>query len=50
LNGDCHVDYLDLEIMARDWLISEAGFAADINTDGIVDFKDYAILADKWLE
>lgn len=50
LNDDCKVDYLDLEIMAGDWLASEADLVADINTDSVVDMKDYAILADMWLQ
>jgi hypothetical protein len=49
LNGDCIVDFRDLEIMAGDWLKSSPDFSADLNVDSMVDFKDYAVLADEWL-
>ena len=50
LNEDCTVNYLDLEMMADDWLADNADLATDINEDGVVDLKDYVILADMWLE
>ena len=50
LNDDCKVDYLDLEIMSGEWLAGGADLAADVNTDSVVDMKDYAILADMWRE
>jgi hypothetical protein len=36
--------------MADDWLESAAGLAADLNADSTVDFKDYTVLADQWLD
>jgi hypothetical protein len=36
--------------MVGDWLAGDPGLAADLNTDDTVDFKDYAVLADQWLE
>jgi hypothetical protein len=50
LNDDCTVNYLDLEILAGDWLADNADLATDINEDSAVDLKDYTILADMWLE
>jgi hypothetical protein len=53
LSGNCVVDYLDLDIMAGQWLrmIPPAtALSADLNADKKVDLKDYAILADTWLE
>jgi hypothetical protein len=50
LSGDCAVGYLDLEIMANEWLDSGAGFEADLDQDSHVDFKDYAILVSVWLD
>ena len=50
LSGNCVVDYLDLEIMANEWLGSGAELEADLDQDSDVDFKDYAILADAWLD
>jgi hypothetical protein len=50
INNDCVVNYLDLEIMAGDWLVSGPGFESDLDNDEKVDFKDYALLADAWLD
>jgi hypothetical protein len=53
LNGDCVVDYLDLDIMAQQWLQAippATALSADLNADKKVDLKDYAKLADAWLE
>ncbi len=53
LSGNCVVDYADLDIMAGQWLqaIPPAGaLSADLNADKKVDLKDYAKLADAWLE
>ena len=50
MNRDGIVDFLDVEVIAGDWLLGQADCPGDINTDSIVDFRDYAILADTWLE
>jgi hypothetical protein len=51
LNNDCKVDFHDLKIMAENWLGS--GPTADIvpppSGDGIVNFLDFAVLAEWWL-
>jgi len=44
------VDMADIEMMAADWLAVDPALAADLNADSSVDFKDYAALADQWLE
>jgi hypothetical protein len=47
---DCVVDMDDLEMMAQEWLT--VGMEADIypgNPDGVVNFRDFAVLADVWL-
>jgi regulation of enolase protein 1 (concanavalin A-like superfamily) len=49
LNNDCVVDYIDLKIMAEEWLNSN-GLQADLYEDNKVDFKDFAVLAETWLE
>jgi len=49
LSGNCVVDYVDVEIMASDWLCNDA-LAADLNADNRVNLKDYAILVGVWLE
>jgi hypothetical protein len=48
--GDCVVDYPDLEIMASEWLTDANDLRADLDLDNDVDFKDYAGLADTWLD
>jgi hypothetical protein len=53
LTNDCLVNYLDLEIMAEQWLKtsgSQPFLNADINADRKVDMEDYARLASTWLE
>jgi len=51
LNDDCIVDLFDLKIMCQEWLTP--GASADIypedTPDGIVDFSDFAVLANNWL-
>jgi len=44
------VDYLDIEILSNEWLSSGTELAADLYEDDTVDLKDYAELADAWLE
>jgi hypothetical protein len=53
LSGNCVVDYLDLDIMAQQWLQAippAIALSADLNADKKVDLKDYVKLADSWLE
>jgi hypothetical protein len=56
LNGDCYVDYLDLEIVAYYWLhddCTEPGNCdgADFEpADGGVDFFDYAGFGPQWMQ
>jgi hypothetical protein len=49
-NGNCVVDYPDLEIMANEWLADSNDLQADLDLDNDVDFKDYTMLADTWLD
>ena len=50
LQPDCKVDLNDLMIMTSQWLQSPGTPSADINQDGIVNFVDFAELANHWLE
>ncbi len=50
LSNNCIVDMLDLEIMVGQWLQTGPGLEADLNTDEAVDFKDYGLLVDAWLD
>lgn len=45
---DCFVDYYDLGIMRDEWLTS--GTKADLVEDYNVNFKDYTVLMEYWLE
>ena len=51
ITGEGRVNAEDLKKMAEDWLLS--GSLADIypppDGDGIVDFRDFAVLAENWL-
>ena len=49
-NGNCVVDYPDLQIMANEWLVDATELQADLDQDDEVDFKDYAGFADTWLD
>lgn len=49
-DDNCMVDYLDLEILANEWLVDANDLQADLDLDTDVDFKDYAGLADTWLD
>ena len=48
INQDAATDLLDLELLVSDWLNPSPDDANDINDDGIVNLKDYAILAQTW--
>ncbi|HVM50476.1 MAG TPA: aryl-sulfate sulfotransferase [Candidatus Acidoferrum sp.] len=48
LNQDGQVDYLDLQLLTRDWLKRQNGLSSDLNGDGTVDFNDFSILGDNW--
>ncbi|MHC4707856.1 MAG: lamin tail domain-containing protein, partial [Planctomycetota bacterium] len=54
LNGDCDVDFNDVEIFAGQWLDppeSCAGYmCANIDDLDGVDMRDFAVLANNWLE
>jgi len=52
-NDDCVVDFDDLGPMVDEWLNTvppETALATDLNGDNKVDLKDYAVLAQHWLE
>ena len=49
--GDCAIDYQELEIMADYWLMTPPPDSnTDINGDGTINFSDFAVLMDMWLE
>lgn len=55
LNVDCSVNYADLALFCGYWLAeisspSEPAVIADIYEDGIVNFYDWALMADNWLK
>jgi hypothetical protein len=49
--GDCKIDYQELEIMADYWLMTPPpDYSIDLNGDGTINFRDFAVLVDMWLE
>ena len=54
LDGNGITDMLDLKIFVANWLwtesVGQTDNPADLNCDEKVDFKDYAILAENWLQ
>jgi hypothetical protein len=55
LNGDCYVDYLDLKIIADNWLRNNCSspdycHGADIEHNGSVDFIDFSEFAPQWMQ
>jgi hypothetical protein len=48
LSGNCIVDMADLRIIADSWLDSVPA-EIDLYYDGDMNLKDYAVLADDWL-
>ena len=47
-NGNCVLDYADLQIMAYEWLVSGPRLEADLHKDNEVNFRDYAIMSEVW--
>ncbi len=49
-SNNCVVDSADIKIMAEEWLVGGGELEADVYEDNKVDFRDYAKLAEGWLE
>jgi len=45
----CVVDYDDLLHFADNWLEIDAALPADFDLNGIVNFRDFTLLSDKWM-
>ena len=55
LEPNCFVDQCDLELLVSQWLDSGCEYpdwcgGADLNVSGKVDFIDFALLAERWLQ
>jgi len=48
--SDCMVDYSDLQLLTNNWLLTPQNPAIDMNENGTIDLRDYAVLASMWLE
>lgn len=49
LNNDGIVDYLELEVLAGEWLQEGAELQSDFYDDNFIDFADMSVLAGEWL-
>jgi len=55
IDKNCAVNYEDLELLSESWLVeingpNDPNRIADVYEDGIVDFRDYAMVAEDWRE
>jgi len=56
IDGDCYtygtIDWLDLDCLADNWLSSSCGVCnqADFSGDNKVNFSDFAIMAENWMQ
>jgi hypothetical protein len=48
VSGDGLVDWLDVRTMSLNWLDTGSYIPGDINHDGKVDFRDFALLVQDW--
>ncbi len=48
LNGDGLVGFLDLAVLAHEWLQSGGSLRADFTEDGFIELLDYTKLASRW--
>ncbi len=51
-SGDCVINLRELEMMANHWLMTSPPAEPDVDVydDGTIDFKDFALVAEMWLE
>jgi parallel beta-helix repeat protein len=49
LDNNGLIDYYELDALFNEWLRTGPGLQTDFNSDGIVNFDDFAELADQWL-
>ena len=52
ITQDCRVNFADYWVLAEQWLNTTGELSADIapdNGDGIVDYKDIALMSENWL-
>lgn len=51
LNQDCYVDFLDIGLLAENWLISGSQYDISGNKQpGKVDFSDFSVLSESWFK
>ncbi|MHC4560384.1 MAG: chitobiase/beta-hexosaminidase C-terminal domain-containing protein, partial [Planctomycetota bacterium] len=49
LNRDCRADFLDIQILAEQWLAPTEN-SVDLNLDDRIDMVDFALLVEQWHE
>jgi hypothetical protein len=47
-NLDGKVDYQDLAVLAGDWLQKQPDLVTDLDGNGMVDLKDFAVFGENW--
>jgi hypothetical protein len=47
---DYVVDYNDLSALSQDWLSTASPYDSLLTPDGLINFTDFAVLADTWLQ
>ncbi len=50
LSSDCFVNFEDLLVLVESWLCPTGNPHADITNDNEIDFQDFAVQANNWLE
>lgn len=49
LDTDGRVDYYEIDVLTDEWLLTTPPLQTDFNSDGIVNFEDFAPFAQQWL-
>jgi hypothetical protein len=49
-DNDGTVNFVDLDRITSNWLVSGSELTEDLNRDGIVNLADFALLANEWLK
>jgi len=53
-NGDGHTDFMDFCIFRQRWLVTDSSFwcpggGTDLTSDGLLNWQELTVFAEKWL-